>query len=59
MVVKELMRHERRSEWEMQAPVDCLEVGRGYVAWEGEWMSSGSVEMVDEWREIVELYDLD
>ena len=58
MVVKELMRHERRSDWEMQAPVNCLEVGRGYGAWEGVWMSSGSVEKEDEWREIVGPYDL-
>ena len=58
MVVKELMRHERRSEWEMQAPVACLKVRRGYGAWEGVWMPSGSVEKEDEWREIVGPYDL-
>jgi len=59
MVAKELMRCERRREWEMQALVNCLEVGRGYGAWEGVWMSSGSVGKEDEWREIVGSYDLD
>lgn len=59
MVVKELMRHERLSELAIPDQGDCWAVGRGYRAWEGVWMASGSVEKVDEWQEIAGSYDLD
>jgi hypothetical protein len=57
MVAMGLMTHERRSEWVMQAQVDCLAVGREYGVWEEELRSNGSVEKVAEWRETVESCD--